>query len=71
MSTALRSLGLLDVPSSTPAGPSVARLVSTPVCAASLRNPLRKFYIKNASVGLDFWIVFQTVKIVLLGRGAK
>ena len=29
------------------------------------------FYIKNASVGLDFWIVFQTVKIVLLGRGAK
>lgn len=29
------------------------------------------FYIKNASVGLDFWIVFQTVKIVVLGRGAK
>lgn len=29
------------------------------------------FYIKNASPGLDFWIVFQTVKIVLLGRGAK
>jgi sugar transferase (PEP-CTERM system associated) len=29
------------------------------------------FYIKNASVGLDFWIMFQTVKIVLLGRGAK
>ncbi len=29
------------------------------------------FYIKNASVGLDFWIVFQTFKIVLLGRGAK
>ena len=29
------------------------------------------FYIKNASLGLDFWIVFQTVKIVLLGRGAK
>ena len=27
------------------------------------------FYIKNASVGLDFWIVFQTVKIVMLGRG--
>jgi hypothetical protein len=41
MSTALRSLGLLDVLSSTPAGPSVARLVSTPVCAASLRNPVR------------------------------
>jgi sugar transferase (PEP-CTERM system associated) len=29
------------------------------------------FYIKNASVGLDFWILFQTIKIVLLGRGAK
>lgn len=29
------------------------------------------FYIKNASVGLDFWIVFQTIKIVLLGRGAR
>ena len=29
------------------------------------------FYIKNASVGLDFWIVFQTIKIVVLGRGAR
>jgi sugar transferase (PEP-CTERM system associated) len=29
------------------------------------------FYIKNASVGLDLLIVFQTIKIVLLGRGAK
>jgi hypothetical protein len=36
MSTALRSVGLLDVLSSTPAGPSVARLVSMPVCASSL-----------------------------------
>ena len=42
MSTALRSVGLLDVLSSTSAGPSVARLVSTPVCAASLRNLVRK-----------------------------
>ena len=42
MSTALRSLGLLDVLSSTPAGPSVARLVSMPVCASSLRNLVRK-----------------------------
>jgi hypothetical protein len=41
MSTALRSVGLLDVLSSTPAGPSVARLVATPVCAASLRNLVR------------------------------
>jgi len=29
------------------------------------------FYIKNASLGLDSWIVFQTIKIVLLGRGAR
>ena len=41
MSTALRSVGLLDVLSSTPAAPSVARLVSMPACAASLRNLVR------------------------------
>jgi len=48
MSTALRSVGLLDVLSSTSAEPSVAlaemrqmRLVSTPVRAASLRNLVR------------------------------
>jgi sugar transferase (PEP-CTERM system associated) len=29
------------------------------------------FYIKNASIGLDLLIWFQSVKIVLLGRGAK
>jgi lipopolysaccharide/colanic/teichoic acid biosynthesis glycosyltransferase len=29
------------------------------------------FYIKNASVGLDLLILFQTIKIVLLGRGAQ
>ncbi|HSY91288.1 MAG TPA: TIGR03013 family XrtA/PEP-CTERM system glycosyltransferase [Candidatus Binatus sp.] len=29
------------------------------------------FYIKNASLGLDFLILFQTIKIVLLGRGAQ
>jgi sugar transferase (PEP-CTERM system associated) len=29
------------------------------------------FYIKNASLGLDLLIMFQTLKIVLLGRGAK
>ena len=28
------------------------------------------FYIKNASIGLDLLILFQTIKIVLLGRGA-
>ena len=29
------------------------------------------FYLKNASLGLDLLIWFQTVKIVVLGRGAK
>jgi sugar transferase (PEP-CTERM system associated) len=29
------------------------------------------YYIKNASIGLDLIIMFQTVKIVLLGRGAQ
>jgi sugar transferase (PEP-CTERM system associated) len=29
------------------------------------------FYIKNASIGLDILIMFQTIKIVLLGRGAQ
>jgi len=29
------------------------------------------FYIKNASIGLDIWIMFQTIKILLLRRGAQ
>lgn len=29
------------------------------------------FYIKNASIGLDLLIMFQTVKTVLLKRGAQ
>jgi sugar transferase (PEP-CTERM system associated) len=29
------------------------------------------FYIKNASIGLDFLIMFQTIKIVVRGRGAR
>lgn len=29
------------------------------------------FYIKNASLGLDVLIMFQTIKIVMLGRGAQ
>ena len=29
------------------------------------------FYIKNASIGLDVLIMFQTIKIVVLGRGAQ
>jgi hypothetical protein len=48
-SNALRSVGLLDVQSSTPAAPSVARLVSTPVCAASLRT-----FMNNAGWSLAF-----------------
>ena len=29
------------------------------------------YYIKNMSPGLDIMIMFQTIKIVLLGRGAQ
>jgi len=29
------------------------------------------FYIKNMSPGLDFLILFHSIKIILLGRGAK
>jgi lipopolysaccharide/colanic/teichoic acid biosynthesis glycosyltransferase len=29
------------------------------------------FYIKNASIGLDLLIMFQTIKTFLLGRGAQ
>jgi exopolysaccharide biosynthesis polyprenyl glycosylphosphotransferase len=38
-----------------------------------MREKLRYdlFYIRNMSAGLDLLIVFQTVKIILLGRGAK
>src|SRR5512141_3464355 len=46
MSTALRSVGLLDVVSTTPPGPSVARLVSTPISSTSLRTLVR-----NADLG--------------------
>jgi hypothetical protein len=38
MSTALRSVGLLDLLSRTPAGPSVARLVSMQGYASSLES---------------------------------
>jgi hypothetical protein len=41
MSTALHSVGLFDVLLSTPAEPSVARLVCMPVSADSLRNLMR------------------------------
>ncbi|HUY14161.1 MAG TPA: TIGR03013 family XrtA/PEP-CTERM system glycosyltransferase [Terriglobia bacterium] len=29
------------------------------------------FYIKNISLGLDFWIMLQTIKVIVLGRGAQ
>ena len=29
------------------------------------------FYIKNMSLGLDLLILFQTIKILVLGRGAR
>ena len=41
MSTALHSLRSLDILSSMSAGSSVARLVSTALCTASLRNSVR------------------------------
>ena len=41
MSAALRSVGLLAVVSTTPPGPSVARLVSTPISTTSLRTLAR------------------------------
>ena len=40
MSIALRSVGLLDVPSRTLAEPRVARPISMPNCAALLQNPV-------------------------------
>ena len=43
---------------------------------ASLEDNIEKlsydlFYIKNMSIGLDLLILFQTVKILLLGRGGR
>ncbi|HWS96819.1 MAG TPA: sugar transferase, partial [Candidatus Methylomirabilis sp.] len=29
------------------------------------------FYIKNVSIGLDIYILFATLKILLLGRGGR
>jgi lipopolysaccharide/colanic/teichoic acid biosynthesis glycosyltransferase len=41
---------------------------------ASVEDALQKlqydlYYIKNASLFFDIWIILQTVKIVLFGRG--
>ena len=43
---------------------------------ASIEDTMQKlqydlFYIKNASIGLDLFVLFTTVKIVLLRRGAR
>jgi hypothetical protein len=62
MSTALRSVGLLDVLSSTSAGRSVARLVSTPVCAASLRNLVRKAGYPPARVDVSASVIRIIIK---------
>jgi exopolysaccharide biosynthesis polyprenyl glycosylphosphotransferase len=43
---------------------------------ATLQDNIEKlgfdlFYIENLSMGLDFLILFQTIKVLLLGRGAR
>jgi lipopolysaccharide/colanic/teichoic acid biosynthesis glycosyltransferase len=43
---------------------------------ASLEDNLQKtafdlYYLKHMSVGLDLYIIFQTIKILLLGRGGR
>jgi hypothetical protein len=70
MSTALRSVGLLDILSSMPAEPSVAlagtrqmRLVSMPVCAASLRT-----FMNNAGWGIR---LADSIQPLALGTGLK
>jgi lipopolysaccharide/colanic/teichoic acid biosynthesis glycosyltransferase len=43
---------------------------------ASVEDAMQKlqydlFYIKNLSIGLDFYVILKTIKIVLLRRGAQ
>jgi lipopolysaccharide/colanic/teichoic acid biosynthesis glycosyltransferase len=38
---------------------------------AKRKLELDLFYIKHLSVALDVAIVFETVKVILLGKGAK
>ena len=38
---------------------------------AKLKLEYDLFYLKNASFWFDLMILFQTIKIVLLGRGAR
>jgi hypothetical protein len=63
MSTALRSVGRLDILSSAPAEPLVAHLGSMPVCTASLRNLLRKYPTtiqETLGVGFGIGIAIET-----------
>jgi hypothetical protein len=62
MPTAMRSLGFLGVLSSTPAASSVARLVSTPVCAASLPNLVRNAGWAEASHAADRTAIFTLTR---------
>ena len=38
---------------------------------AKRKLELDLFYIKHLSVSLDLAIIFETIKVVLLGKGAK
>jgi hypothetical protein len=79
MSTALRSLGLLEVLSSTPVGSSVAlagtrqmRLVSMPVCAASLQTFMNDAGLRAVSLGMHHRIRISLPAIKnAQGRGAR
>jgi anaerobic glycerol-3-phosphate dehydrogenase len=65
--SALRSLGLLDLLSNTPVGSSVARLASTPDCAASPQNPVKSGLERHmAAKSLD--IRSYEVKVDTFGR---
>ena len=49
--------------------------IHRPYCATLADNEEKLsydlFYVKNMSIGLDFLILFQTVKTLLLGRGSR
>ena len=51
----------------------IAALVASSMPASDAREKLRYdlYYIKNMSVALDIFVMFQTVKTVLLRRGAS
>jgi lipopolysaccharide/colanic/teichoic acid biosynthesis glycosyltransferase len=43
----------------------------SPVEDAKRKLELDLFYIKHLSISLDVAIIFETVKVILLGKGAK